>query len=76
MCYPPRRQVAAPAASGGDAGAWAGGHPDAPPAADDAPDVIAQNGRDDEKEALRPLQVRVPESVFAEFSEGLGAMVT
>lgn len=44
----------------------------APPAADDAPDVIAHNGRDDEKEALRPLQVRVPASVFAEFSETAG----
>ena len=44
----------------------------APPAADGAPDVIAQNSRDDEKETLRPLQVRVPASVFAEFSEMAG----
>ena len=36
------------------------------------PDVIAENGRTDEKEALRPLQVRVPVSVFEEFSETAG----
>lgn len=44
----------------------------APPVAGDAPDVIAQNDRDHEKESLRPLQVRVPASVFAEFSETAG----
>ena len=44
----------------------------APPAADDAPDVIAESGRDDEKEPTRPLQVRVPASVFEEFSETAG----
>lgn len=43
-----------------------------PPAADDAPDVIAENGRGDEKTPLRPLQVRIPVSVFEEFSERAG----
>ncbi|MEB8514901.1 hypothetical protein [Acidithiobacillus ferriphilus] len=43
-----------------------------PPPADDAPDVFAENGRSDEAEALRPLQVRIPASVFAEFSETAG----
>jgi len=44
----------------------------APPAADDTEDVIVSNPRDDEKAPLRPLQVRVPESVFMEFSEQAG----
>ena len=43
----------------------------APPPADDTPDVIADNDRA-EKTELRPLQVRVPASVFAEFSEQAG----
>lgn len=43
-----------------------------PPPADDASDVIAENGRGDEAEPLRPLQVRIPASVFAEFSETAG----
>lgn len=44
----------------------------APPPADDAHDVIAENVRSDETEPLRPLQVRIPASVFAEFSETAG----
>lgn len=44
----------------------------APPVADTSHDVIATNTRDDEKAPTRPLQVRVPESVFAEFSEQAG----
>ena len=44
----------------------------APPPADTAQDVIATNTRDDEKAPTRPLQVRVPETVFAEFSEQAG----
>lgn len=44
----------------------------APPPADDAPDVIAENARSDEKVPLRPLQVRIPISVFEEFSEAAG----
>lgn len=44
----------------------------APPVADTSNDVIATNTRDDEKAPTRPLQVRVPESVFAEFSEQAG----
>lgn len=44
----------------------------APPQADDAQDVIATNPRADDKVPLRPLQVRVPETVFAEFSEQAG----
>lgn len=44
----------------------------APPPAEDAPDVIAENARAEEKEPLRPLQVRIPASVFAEFSETAG----
>jgi len=44
----------------------------APPAADVVPDVIATNPRDDEKAPTRPLQVRVSEQVFAEFSEQAG----
>lgn len=43
----------------------------APPAPDAAPDVIAADTRN-EPEPQRPLQVRVPESVFAEFSERAG----
>ena len=43
-----------------------------PPPSDDAPDVIAENRRSDEAEPLRPLQVRVPASVFADFSETAG----
>ena len=42
-----------------------------PPPADDAPDVIADNQRE-EKTELRPLQVRVPTRVFEEFSEQAG----
>lgn len=44
----------------------------APPPADNAEDVIATNLRDDDKAPQRPLQVRVPETVFAEFSEQAG----
>jgi hypothetical protein len=44
----------------------------APPPADDTEDVIATNPRNDDKVPLRPLQVRVPETVFAEFSEQAG----
>ena len=44
----------------------------APPPADDAQDVIAANPRDDDKAPLRPLQARVSETVFAEFSEQAG----
>lgn len=43
----------------------------APPPADDTPDVTAQDTRD-AKEPLRPLQVRIPQSVFEEFSERAG----
>jgi hypothetical protein len=43
-----------------------------PPPADDAPDVMAENARTDENDPLRPLQVRIPASVFAEFSETAG----
>lgn len=43
----------------------------APPPADDAPDVIASDTRG-EKVPLRPLQVRIPASVFEEFSEQAG----
>jgi len=43
----------------------------APPPADDTPDVIAEDTRG-EKVALRPIQVRVPVSVFEEFSEQAG----
>ena len=44
----------------------------APPPADEAQDVIGTNTRTDEKAPTRPLQVRVPETVFAEFSEQAG----
>ena len=43
----------------------------APPPADETPDVIAEDKRS-EKEALRPLQVRIPVSTFEEFSERAG----
>ena len=43
----------------------------APPPVDEVPDVIAEDKRP-EAVALRPLQVRIPESVFAEFSETAG----
>ena len=43
----------------------------APPPADETPDVIADDKRS-EKEALRPLQVRIPVSTFEEFSERAG----
>ncbi|MBL3611177.1 hypothetical protein [Rhodovulum sulfidophilum] len=43
----------------------------APPPADDAPDVIADDTRP-EKVELRPLQVRIPRTVFEEFSERAG----
>ena len=40
----------------------------APPPADVAPDVVADDTRP-EKAELRPLQVRIPRTVFEEFSE-------
>ena len=43
----------------------------APPAADAAPDVITEDTRG-EKVSQRPIQVRVPETVFHEFSEQAG----
>ena len=43
----------------------------APPPAEDALDVIATDTRP-EKIELRPLQVRIPASVFEEFSEQAG----
>ncbi len=43
----------------------------APPPADDTPDVIAEDTRD-EKVVLKPIQVRVPKEVFEEFSEQAG----
>ena len=43
----------------------------APPAAEAAPDVIAEDTRS-EKAELKPLQVRIPKSVFEEFSERAG----
>lgn len=43
----------------------------APPPVDETPDVIAEDKRG-EKEALRPLQVRIPVSTFEEFSERAG----
>ena len=39
-----------------------------PPPADVTPDVIADDTRP-EKIELRPLQVRIPQAVFEEFSE-------
>ena len=44
----------------------------APPAPEAATDVIAADPRPEATERQRPLQVRVPESVFAEFSERAG----
>ena len=45
----------------------------APPAPDDATDVIAADPRSEAgPEQQRPIQVRVPETVFAEFSERAG----
>jgi hypothetical protein len=44
----------------------------APPAPETAADVIATDPRPEAAERQRPLQVRVPESVFAEFSERAG----
>lgn len=44
----------------------------APPPADESEDVIEANPRADEKEPMQALQVRVPKSVFAEFSEQAG----
>lgn len=44
----------------------------APPPAEEAEDVIGANPREDDKAPLRPLQVRVPVSVFVEFSEQAG----
>lgn len=43
----------------------------APPSADTAPDVITGDTRG-EKEPLKPIQVRVPVTVFEEFSEQAG----
>ena len=43
----------------------------APPAAEATPDVISEDPRE-EKVKQRPIQVRVPESVFEEFSEHAG----
>ena len=43
----------------------------APPVAEEATDVIAENVRPEEV-VQRPLQVRVPASVFEEFSERAG----
>ncbi|MCA9834113.1 MAG: hypothetical protein KC435_09215 [Thermomicrobiales bacterium] len=43
-----------------------------PPPAEETEDVIVANNRHDEKVPLRPLQVRVPETVFIEFSEQAG----
>ena len=43
----------------------------APPAAEAAPDVIAEDTRPAKVE-LKPLQVRIPKAVFEEFSERAG----
>lgn len=43
----------------------------APPPADTTPDVTATDTRD-AKESLRPLQVRILQSTFGEFSEKAG----
>lgn len=43
-----------------------------PPPAEGTLDIIAENRRLDEKEPLRPLQVRIPTRVFEEFSETAG----
>ena len=42
-----------------------------PPSAAISPDVIAENVRPDDT-AMKPIQFRVPESVFMEFSEQAG----
>ena len=42
-----------------------------PPPADIAPDAIAEDTRP-EKVELKPLQVRIPKTVFEEFSEQAG----
>jgi hypothetical protein len=44
----------------------------APPPADTAPDVIAEDRREGGATLLRPLQVRIPVHVFEEFSETAG----
>ena len=44
----------------------------APPPAEETEDVMEANPREDDKAPLRPLQVRVPEAVFVEFSEQAG----
>ena len=43
----------------------------APPPAEAAPDVIAEDTRP-EKVELKPLQVRIPKTIFEEFSEQAG----
>ena len=46
-----------------------------PPALDTAPEIIAADPRPESAqppESQRPLQVRIPESIFAEFSERAG----
>lgn len=43
----------------------------APPAADLAPDVIRADSRGEDV-SMRPIQFRVPESVFNQFSERAG----
>lgn len=43
----------------------------APPAAEVAPDVISDDTRA-EKVELKPLQVRIPKTIFEEFSEQAG----
>ncbi len=43
----------------------------APPQAEAAPDVIAEDTRP-EKVELKPLQVRIPKAIFEEFSEQAG----
>jgi hypothetical protein len=43
----------------------------APPPADVTPDVILDDARP-EKTELKPLQVRIPKTVFEEFSEQAG----
>ena len=42
-----------------------------PPPAEAAPDVIAEDTRP-EKVELKPLQVRIPKTIFEEFSEQAG----
>ncbi len=43
----------------------------APPPPEDTPDVINEDTREAD-DPVRPIQVRVPQSVFAEFSEQAG----